>query len=207
MTLGIIGAGKLGMTLAGLARKASYEVIISGSGNPSKIALSVEVLAPGAHAVTTKEATRADIVILALPLSRFRTLPVDALADTLIIDATNYWWEIDGPRDETLPDEQSSSEAIQEFLPKSHVVKALNHMGYHDLHDGAKPAGAHDRKAIAIASNDNDIAATVMQLIDNLGFDSIHIGTLAAGRVLEPGYPAFGANLTRQQLATQMKLT
>lgn len=204
MTLGIIGAGKLGMTLAQLARKAGYEVMISGSGNPRKIALSVEVLAPGAQAVTTLEATAADIVILALPLSRFRTLPVDALADKLVIDATNYWWEIDGPRSDILPDEQSSSEAIQAFLPHARVVKALNHMGYHDLHDEAKPPRTDGRKAIAIAGDDEQDIAIVAKLINTLGFDSLHIGDLAAGRVLEPGHPAFGANLTHTQLAAQI---
>lgn len=204
MTLGIIGAGKLGMTLARLARKAEYDVFISGSGIPHKIALSVDVLAPGAHAVTTGKAASADIVILALPLSRFRTLPVDILSGKLVIDATNYWWEIDGPRSDILPNEQSSSEAIQEFLSHSRVVKALNHMGYHDLHDEPSPAGTPDRKAIAIAGDNDDDIAVIASLIDNLGFDSLHIGALAAGVALEPGHLAFGANLTRNQLATQV---
>lgn len=204
MTLGIIGAGKLGITLAQLARQAGYDVLISGSGTPHKIALSIEVLAPGAQAVTTLEAASADIVILALPLSRFRTLPADTLSGKLVIDATNYWWEIDGPRSDILPDEQSSSEAMQEFLSQSRVIKALNHMGYHDLHDEPRPAGTPDRKAIAIAGDSDDDIAVIANLIDNLGFDSLYIGALAAGVALEPGHLAFGANLTRKQLATQV---
>lgn len=200
-TVGIIGAGKLGITLAQLATDAGYEVLISGSGDPARIALSVETLAPGAQAVTSQEATRADIAILALPLGKFRQLPVDALAGKLVIDATNHWWEIDGPREDILPSEQSSSHAIQEFLPTSRVVKALNHMGYHHLHDEAAPHGAPERKAIAIAGDDADDVAAVAHFIDTLGFDPLSIGDLAHGHVLEPGQPAFGANLVRDELA------
>lgn len=206
-TIGIIGAGKLGMTLAQLARRTGYEVLLSGSAHPDKIALSVEVLAPGAQAVTTEQVAKADIVILALPLSRFRTLPVDALAHKLVVDATNYWWEIDGPRTDILPDTQSSSEAVQTFLLESRVVKGLNHMGYHDLHDEARAAKEPNRKAIAIAADREEDITRVSHLINRLGFDSLHIGTLSAGKILEPGNPAFGANLSRSELRSLLKLT
>jgi predicted dinucleotide-binding enzyme len=199
-TVGIIGAGKLGITLAQLARRAKYEVFIAGSGDPSKIALTIDTLVPGAHAVMSDAAAQSDIVILALPLGNFRQLPCAALAGKLVIDATNYWWEVDGPREDILANEQSSSQAIQEFLSASHVVKALNHMGYHHLHDEASPQATPARKAIAIAGDRAHDIDVVAHFIDTLGFDSLSIGNLAAGRILEPGHPAFGANLTRHEL-------
>ena len=201
MKIGILGAGKLGITLAQLVQKAGYEVYIAGSGNPSKIALSVEVLAPGAQAVAATEAAQfSDIVILALPLGKYTQLPAAELSGKIVIDAMNYWWEVDGPRSDIMPDDQSSSEAIQSFLPHSRVVKALNHMGYHDLHDETKPAGEPERKAIAIAGDRELDVAVVSKLIDTLGFNPLPIGALAAGRKLEPGNPAFGANLNTTDL-------
>lgn len=206
-TIGILGAGKLGVVLSQLALKAGYDVYISGSGDPAKIALSIQVLAPGAVATTSEAvAEHADVVILAFPLSKYRQIPRDALAGKLVIDATNHWWEVDGPRDDFLKPDESSSEAVQEFLSESRVVKALNHMGYHDLYDEPRAHGAPERKAIAVAGDDKHDVETVSEIIDRLGFDAVYIGDLATGRKLEPGGNVFGANVDAQSLKVLLDL-
>src|ERR1700736_90872 len=95
--LGIVGAGRGGTTIARAAVGAGYDVAISGSGAADRIALIVEVLAPGAHPVSTDQAVRhADLIVLAVPMHRFRELPRDLFAGKILIDAMNYWEEIDG---------------------------------------------------------------------------------------------------------------
>jgi len=200
-TVGILGAGKVGIVLAQLLLKGGYSVLIAGSGSPEKIALSVKVLAPGAVALTKEQVAQdADVVILALPLGKYQTIPEEALRGKLVIDAMNYWWEVDGKRDDLEGLKLSTSEIVQNFLPESRVVKAFSHIGYHELHDETKPEGASGRKAIAIAGNDDNDLQTVSKLVNDLGFDPIVIGTLAIGVRLEPGSEVFGAHVNAKTL-------
>ncbi|WP_291057049.1 NAD(P)-binding domain-containing protein [Herbiconiux sp.] len=198
-TIGILGAGKVGTVLSRLLLATGYRVLIAGSGSPSKIALIIDVLAPGAHATTAEEVARdADIVILALPLGKYRSIPAHLLEGKLVIDAMNYWWEVDGIRPDLNDPRVSTSELIQSFLPASRVVKAYNHMGYHDLDEGPTPAGTLGRKAIAIAGDTPSDLAAVATLVNASGFDPVLAGNLRDSIALQPHSELFGANLTAE---------
>lgn len=205
-TIGILGAGKVGIVIAQLLLKAGYKVLLAGSDSPDKIALTVKVLTPGAVAVTKEAAAKdADIVILALPLGKYQTIPKDELAGKLVIDAMNYWWEVDGNLLAIKNLSASTSEAIQKFLPESRVVKSFSHIGYHELHDETRAVGVPGRKAIAIAGDNKQDLDTVAGLVNDIGFDPVVIGPLACGVRLEPGSDVFGAHVEAEALQSLLK--
>ncbi len=200
--LGIVGAGRVGTTIARAAIAAGYDVTISGSGAADRIALIVEVLAPGARAVSTDEVVRhADLIVLAVPMHRFRELPRDLFATKILIDAMNYWEEIDGVDQELAKAPAGTSVVVQERFPSARVVKSLNHITYYKFDAGRRPHGTPGRIAIAAAGDGRAAVAAVMQLIDRLGFDAVDAGPLEAGLALEPNGSVFGVSYSADDLS------
>jgi predicted dinucleotide-binding enzyme len=200
--LGIVGAGKAGTAIARAAVAGGYDVAISGSGPAERIELIVEVLAPGARALSTDEVvSSAELIVLAIPLHRFRELRRDLFAGKILIDATNYWDEIDGVdgQFETAP--AGTSVLVQEWFSSARVVKSLNHLGYFKFEKSRLPKGGPGRIAIAAAGDDRGAVDAVLGLIDTLGFDAVDAGKLEAGIALQPGGPVFGAGHTAKELS------
>jgi 8-hydroxy-5-deazaflavin:NADPH oxidoreductase len=195
-TIGIFGAGKSGVAIGRRALAAGYGVRIATSGPAGRTALVTAVLTPGAIAVDAAAlASSVGLVILAVPLRRFRELPLTSLVGSLVVDVMNYWPPIDG----ILPEFEGvrpSSELVREALPPTtRLVKTLNHIGYHEIEELARPAGTPGRVALAIAGDDPDALDAVAHFVDDLGFDPVAAGSLAESAVLQPGSPVFGADV------------
>lgn len=204
LTLGILGAGRVGTSVARAALKAGYNVAISGSGPASAISLIVEVVVPGAKAVSAAEAIEsADIVVLALPLHKYRSLDREALRGKVVIDAMNYWAPIDGTQEEF--ESGDSSSTVAGYLRGARVVKTLNHIGYHDLEADDSPVGTPSRRALAVASDDAEAASLVMELIERLGYDAVNAGALRSGTAFEPGTTIFGGPQTADAMRDELE--
>jgi hypothetical protein len=196
--LAVLGAGHVGPVVARLAINAGFQVSIAHSGDPEEIALITEVVIPGARARWAGDAiTDAGIVVLAMPLHRFTGIDPRLFDGKLVIDAMNYWPETDGAL--AALGHTGTSETVARRLSGAAVVKSLNHIGYHELEDSARGPGAPDRLAVGVASDEPGAAGAVADLVDRLGYDPVHLGSLRAGQVLEPGGPVFGVVLTRPE--------
>jgi 8-hydroxy-5-deazaflavin:NADPH oxidoreductase len=194
----VLGAGHVGPVIARLAVNAGYPVAIAAAGDPADIALVAELVIPGARPQWAADAVaEADIVVLAIPLHRFADVDPGLLSGKLVVDAMNYWPASDGVLDTF--EHGASSEIVARRLAGSAVVKALNHIGYHELEEQAGPPGALDRRAAGVAGDDPAAVAAIAEMVDRLGYDPVCLGSLRAGRVLQPGGPVFGAVLSRAE--------
>jgi predicted dinucleotide-binding enzyme len=198
--IAVLGAGHVGPVIARVAIAAGYEVAIAASGDPKAIALITQVLAPGAEPRWAADAVDdADIVVLAIPLHKFATFDASQVAEKVVVDAMNYWRPIDGVQELFEGGDLGSSEIVARRLSRSTIVKTLNHIGYHDLEDGRRPAGATDRRALGVAGDDPDAVDAVADFVERIGYDSVRLDSLEAGRLLEPGSPVFGVSLRRDE--------
>ena len=196
--IAVFGAGHTGPVIARVAVEAGYPVSIAASGDPEKIELIATVLAPGAEPRWAADAAHdADIVVLAIPLHRFAAVDPSLLAGKLVVDTMNYWPPVDGVQHMFDDLTVGSSEVVAHRLAGSTIVKTLNHIGYHELDDHRRPAGAPQRRALGVAGDDPAAVDVVAELIERIGYDSVRLDTLRAGRLLQPGGPVFGVPLGR----------
>ncbi|MEV1243198.1 NADPH-dependent F420 reductase [Nonomuraea sp. NPDC050022] len=191
-TLGLIGTGMIGGTLARLAVAAGLNVVLSNSRGPETLADLVTELGGQARAATPAAAAEAgDLVVATVPLHAYEQLPAAALAGKIVIDTMNYYPERDGRIAELDSDELTSSALVQRHLAGSRLVKAFNNIDFHRLSTSARPAGAADRSALPIAGDDPAAKAEVIALLDVLGYDAVDAGSLADSWRVEPGTPVY----------------
>ena len=198
--IAVLGAGHVGPVIARVAIEAGYPVSIAASGDPERIALITQVLAPGAEPRWAADAVSdADIVVLAIPLHRFASFDAALVAGKLVVDTMNYWPPIDGVQEMFEDRRYGSSEIVAHSLARSRMVKTLNHIGYHELEDERRPVGLPERRALGVAGDDPSAVDVVAEVIERIGYDTVRLDSLSAGRLLEPGGPVFGASLRRAE--------
>ncbi|HWG23328.1 NADPH-dependent F420 reductase [Actinospica sp.] len=194
----MLGAGHMGPIIARVAVEAGYQVSIAASGDPEKIALIVQVLAPGAEPLWAGDAVAdADLVVLSMPVHRFMSLDPELVADKLVVDTMNYWPPVDGVVTTFDEDGYGSSEIVARRLSRSTIVKTFNHIGYHELDEERQTAGSPLRRALGVAGDDPAAVDTVAEVVEHIGYDTVRLTSLRAGRLLEPGGPVFGVPLQR----------
>lgn len=192
-TIGFIGSGRIGSTVARLAVAAGYDVVMSNSRGPETLRDLVSELGPRARAATPAEAAAAgDLVVVSVPFKAYDQVPVEPLAGKVVIDTNNYYPQRDGHFSELDDGSTTSSEMLQRHLGSARVVKAFNNIMFAHLASLARPRGATDRTALPIAGDDPAARAEVAAFLDAIGYDSVDAGPLGAGgRKFQPGTPAY----------------
>lgn len=188
LSICILGAGRMGKTLARLLFKAGYRVKLANSRSPDTLIAIVAELGTMASAGTPKEMVdSSDIVILA---TRWEQTPLAVRelgqwSGKIVIDTTNNRF---GPGAKDLYDlgNSTSSEVVAALVPGARLVKALNHQPIPELESvGEFPAAEAERKALFIAGDDFDAKQIVAQIIRRIGGKPIDTGNLREGGRLQ----------------------
>jgi predicted dinucleotide-binding enzyme len=192
-TVGLIGSGHIGGTVARLAVKAGHPVILSNSRGPATLQDLAGQLGPLARAGTGQEAAAGDPVVVAIPLRAFRDVPAGPLAGKVVMDTCNYYPRRDGRIPELDSGSLTSSELMQRHLAESAVVKVFNNIFFRHLRSLSRPSGAPDRSFLPIAGDGPQAKAAVTAFLDAIGYGAVDAGSLAESWRQQPGTPVYGA--------------
>jgi predicted dinucleotide-binding enzyme len=167
MKIAIIGKGNVGSALqTGLSRNGH------------------EVRAVGREDNAVREAAEAaDLIIFAVPFAAVGEAAQEvgsAASGKIVIDATNA---LTPTMELAVGFGTSGAEELQKKLPEAKVAKAFN-----TAFAAAMASGHMNGEQLAglVAADDPDAKSQVLALVEQLGFDAVDAGPLAAARLLEP---------------------
>lgn len=196
MKIGIIGAGNIGGTLTRRFRELGNEVFVANSRGPETLADLAKQT--GAKPVTPLEAAqKGDVVIVTIPERNIPELPTNLFAnvrkDVPIVDTGNYYPQQRDGKIADIENGMTESRWVERQLGRP-VIKAFNNIYARHLLERGKPAGTKGRIALPVAGDDKAAKATVMRLVDELGFDPVDAGGLDESWRQQPATPVYATD-------------
>jgi 8-hydroxy-5-deazaflavin:NADPH oxidoreductase len=213
MSIGIIGAGALGSSVARLLARSGISATIANSRGPESLAALAGELGPSIKAGTAREAASADVVVVAVRWvdleKALGSLP--AWNGRIVIDANNPVEFLDPDSAEAKDPNnplaaygikaidlggKHSSEVFRGFVQGARVVKAFNHLDANVL---AEPAASGGQRTLFYSGDDADAKAAVRKIMEQTGYFPIDLGALDVGGPLAslPFGPLAAVNLVK----------
>lgn len=178
MTYSIIGFGPIGQALAKAFARKGIDVSVATTRDPESFASVAAAIGPTILPKTLAEAVKADIIFLAVRFDSHQDV-ANALSTwkgKTIVDVTNT---------QVPPEElggQPSSMVVARSFTGVRLVKGFNHLGASVL--AQDPAVHGGRRVVFLASDDDEAAAEIGALAENLGFSPVQLGRLSVGGLL-----------------------
>ena len=197
MRIGVIGAGNMGRILAHHLVRLGHQVSVANSRGPESLtALAVEI---GATPVSVVDAVKAgEVVVIAIPTKAVADLPralfSNVPSSAVVIDISNYHPELRDGRIDAIDRGMLDSQWVAQQIGRP-VIKAFNNILAKSLLERGVPRGTTGRIALSVAGDSVDAKATVLRLVDDLGFDPVDGGDLDNSWRQQPGTAAYCQDL------------
>jgi 8-hydroxy-5-deazaflavin:NADPH oxidoreductase len=179
MSCAIIGFGNIGRALAKAFARNGIAVSVATTRDPASFASDAAAIGPTLIPKTLAEAVKADIIFLAVRFESHQDVAkaLPTWQGKTIVDVTNAY----GVSPEKLGG-QPSSKAVAQAFAGGRLVKGFNHLAAAVLEQD--PAVHGGRRVVFLASDDDDAAAEIGALAEDLGFAPIKLGGLSEGGLL-----------------------
>lgn len=203
MKIGIIGSGKIGGTLGKHWASVGHKVLFC-SRHPEALGSLVKAAGKNASAHTVEEVfeAKADVYVLAMPfaaIDRLSELYAGEYAESVILDVTNPYPERDGSMAQEVRDANyNASEYTATKFSTARTAKAFNTIRASDLKKRA--FGTTEKLAVPFAAQDEKSKKVVQQLIEDIGFDAVYVGSLSDTKMMDPEEKLYGMSVDKKEL-------
>ncbi|WP_210481195.1 NADPH-dependent F420 reductase [Naasia sp. SYSU D00948] len=178
-SVSIIGTGKIGSALAGVAQRAGAEVQLIAHSPDRKASAPA-----GIPVGVVGDDLTGDIVILAVPyagVDNVLTVYSTRLVGKVVVDVTNPV-DLSSLDRLVVPPDSSAAAQIAAKVPDAKVVKAFNTTFAATLESGRTGDAP---TTVLVAGDDPDAKSAVLELARGAGLRAVDVGSLKRARELE----------------------
>ncbi|CCH42428.1 Ketol-acid reductoisomerase [Wickerhamomyces ciferrii] len=195
-TIGFIGVGQIGGTVARLAVDAGYKVVLSNSRGPESLSGVISSLGENAKADTSANIAKdknIKIIVLSIPLNAVPTLlPSLGLKNKVILDTSNYYPVREGNLEELDSNKLTTSEYVSKYLDSSNkLVKIFNNIFSFHLRNSATQDESN-QTILPIAGDDDEAKKLTNDFVQKIGYKTYDVGPSSLSWKFEPNTPFYG---------------
>jgi 8-hydroxy-5-deazaflavin:NADPH oxidoreductase len=203
MRFGIIGAGSIGSIISKKLVKNGHDIKIADARGMEHLEGKDIAGTP----VPVENAIKdIEVLIISLPtkaIPSIRNIINQVGEEVIIVDTSNYYPFRDDKIEE-IENGMVESVWVSNQLGRP-VIKAFNNLLAYTLENEGTYEDSSGRIAMAVAGNDPEQKQVVMDIVHELGFDTVDSGSLNDSWRQQPGTPAYCTELTKEELTKALK--
>ncbi len=147
-----------------------------------------------------------NVLIISIPLyvlPSIRHVVDNVGEEVIVVDTSNYYPQRDNKIEE-IENGMVESLWVSNQLGRP-IIKAFNNLLAFTLKNKGTPEGTSGRIAISVAGDDLISKKIIMDIVNELGFDTVDSGYLSDSWRQQPGTPAYCTELTKDELTKALK--